>query len=720
MSTKAQVKTQAKTPAAPAAARIPQPPVAEPEREADRPDITAQLEGAARLGHSLGAISVDSYRRPIIQRQETTAEEEDAPQLMPGPAASQRQEIPEEEEEELQLKPGPAAIQRQEIPEEEEEELQLKREPAAVQRQEIPEEEEEELQMKLESAVLQRQELPDEDGMMQPDMPSLGLHGGPVAPDVEAAIQRATGRAESDVRRENRTGLPDNLKLGLENLSGLAMDDVSVHYSSPKPAEIHAHAFTRGKDIHIASGQEKHLPHEGWHVVQQAQGRVKPTMQLKDGVPVNDDQGLEHEADVMGAKALQARRPEHATFAPIAQVTALEAQDRAATEASEVPGATIGASGETRRLNLLFPTNSMYQKKEEEGQGYGFLDKHSKAVEQRRLQSMAELHSPGDTFRVKHNMIGLHETLAPAHPGHHYRSTPLPVQGIFRDPIKRMSYEEIKAHFDQAYDNVPRIWAIKQLAESPDKEYSTLEQVAAALKLRPKVQERGKQPEKQPIEAPKPALKLPKPEAQPVKKEEQVRKLFRRDKFGICYYEQLMGGEKEEPLTRMYTPEGEEIYVNIENMVFGLKDFGWAFEPPMKKKALFAPAIPCELNQGLAQLFTCYECRGLADAGHDCDWVVHDRDAGGCGAANIIAGGDAHSRMNEAFRKAMAGITASTNMDQIRMTLGAHQKAAAFWGFDDLDEIISTPGRWTEVKQNAVYIAEDMAGFVAAVDKIAM
>ena len=51
------------------------------------------------------------------------------------------------------------------------------------------------------------------------------------------------------------------------------------------------------------SGQERHLPHEAWHVVQQAQGRVKPTMQLQDGVPVNDDQGLEHEADAMGARA---------------------------------------------------------------------------------------------------------------------------------------------------------------------------------------------------------------------------------------------------------------------------------------------------------------------------------------------------------------------------------------------------------------------------------
>ncbi|MEA5547922.1 hypothetical protein VB816_23335, partial [Limnoraphis robusta CCNP1324] len=44
------------------------------------------------------------------------------------------------------------------------------------------------------------------------------------------------------------------------------------------------------------------LPHEAWHVVQQMQGRVKPTMQMK-GVQVNDDQGLEREANVISEKA---------------------------------------------------------------------------------------------------------------------------------------------------------------------------------------------------------------------------------------------------------------------------------------------------------------------------------------------------------------------------------------------------------------------------------
>ena len=105
-------------------------------------------------------------------------------------------------------------------------------------------------------------------------------------------------------KKANSTGLPDQLKSGIENLSGHSMDDVKVHYNSAKPAQLNAHAYAQGTEIHLASGQEKHLPHEAWHVAQQKQGRVKPTMQMKGKVNVNDDEGLEKEADVMGAKAL--------------------------------------------------------------------------------------------------------------------------------------------------------------------------------------------------------------------------------------------------------------------------------------------------------------------------------------------------------------------------------------------------------------------------------
>lgn len=115
-------------------------------------------------------------------------------------------------------------------------------------------------------------------------------------------------------KQENNTGLPDNLKSGVENLSGYSLNDVNVHYNSSKPAQLEAHAYAQGTDIHVAPGQEKHLPHEAWHVVQQKQGRVKPTRQLKGTTNINDDSGLEKEADVMGAKALNASIDESADF----------------------------------------------------------------------------------------------------------------------------------------------------------------------------------------------------------------------------------------------------------------------------------------------------------------------------------------------------------------------------------------------------------------------
>lgn len=129
----------------------------------------------------------------------------------------------------------------------------------------------------------------------------------PVQGKFETA-QPAVEEEEPLQRKPNNTGLPDNLKSGIENLSGYSMDDVKVHYNSSQPATLQAHAYAQGTDIHIAPRQEKHLPHEAWHVIQQKQGRVKPTMQMKGTVQVNDDIGLEKEADVMGAKTFQVEK----------------------------------------------------------------------------------------------------------------------------------------------------------------------------------------------------------------------------------------------------------------------------------------------------------------------------------------------------------------------------------------------------------------------------
>ena len=122
---------------------------------------------------------------------------------------------------------------------------------------------------------------------------------------LKAAQAAAPGQT---ARAAHPSGLPAGLKVGVEALSGIAMDDVRVHRASPKPARLGALAYARGNEIHLGPGQERHLPHEAWHVVQQKQGRVKPTL-LAKGMAINDEPALEREADLMGAAATQHRTP---------------------------------------------------------------------------------------------------------------------------------------------------------------------------------------------------------------------------------------------------------------------------------------------------------------------------------------------------------------------------------------------------------------------------
>ena len=90
---------------------------------------------------------------------------------------------------------------------------------------------------------------------------------------------------------------PDPRVASIEKESGISFADVKIHYASNKPKEFGALAYAYGNDVYLGSGQEKHLKHELGHVVQQRQGIVKPTMQLK-GYPVNNEQKLEKDADI--------------------------------------------------------------------------------------------------------------------------------------------------------------------------------------------------------------------------------------------------------------------------------------------------------------------------------------------------------------------------------------------------------------------------------------
>lgn len=157
---------------------------------------------------------------------------------------------------------------------------------------------------------------------------------------------------------KNRTGLPDNLKTGIENLSGLAMDDVRVHYNSSKPARVRALAYTQGTEIHLGPNQEKHLAHEAWHVVQQKRERVSPTLQLR-GMPVNDDRRLEREAEAMGARLLQTheRLPQNHAGQSVASPQQV-IQRAIGDQFQKTPGAVAGARlvQNFTKTNLFDPT----------------------------------------------------------------------------------------------------------------------------------------------------------------------------------------------------------------------------------------------------------------------------------------------------------------------------------------------------------------------------
>lgn len=111
-------------------------------------------------------------------------------------------------------------------------------------------------------------------------------------------------------RKENKTGLPDAVKTGMETALGADFSHVRVHSSSSKAPAVGALAYTQGNEVHFAPGQfnphsnagRQLLGHELSHVVQQRQGRVVATTEVA-GMPVNDNPALEAEADAAGQRA---------------------------------------------------------------------------------------------------------------------------------------------------------------------------------------------------------------------------------------------------------------------------------------------------------------------------------------------------------------------------------------------------------------------------------
>lgn len=239
-----------------------------------------------------------------IQRQ--TSEEENV-QMKHVPF-----QFKQEEEEKLQMKTAPFQLQQ-----EEEEQIQTEVTPFQLQ------EEEEEAQLQTGTTALQEEE--EENIQMKAALGApqhiQGCGCSACAGGAEAAVQQKKKTEQhlddneettTNASEGTKTKMPQGMQMKMETALGSDFSNVNIHVNSEKASQIGALAYTQGSDIHFAKGQyapessrgQELLGHELTHIVQQREGKVQPTTEVK-GMPVNDSHSLEQEADVMGRKAAQ-------------------------------------------------------------------------------------------------------------------------------------------------------------------------------------------------------------------------------------------------------------------------------------------------------------------------------------------------------------------------------------------------------------------------------
>lgn len=127
------------------------------------------------------------------------------------------------------------------------------------------------------------------------------------------ALSSSTIQKKEDSGGGSSNRLPEEVRGKMESTIGTDFSNVRIHANSDKAVEAGALAFTQGTDIHFAPGQynpnsrqgEELLAHELTHVQQQSEGRVKSTGQVA-GMPLNEDRGLEKEADELASRAVGA------------------------------------------------------------------------------------------------------------------------------------------------------------------------------------------------------------------------------------------------------------------------------------------------------------------------------------------------------------------------------------------------------------------------------
>ncbi|MFM7203437.1 MAG: DUF4157 domain-containing protein [Myxococcota bacterium] len=209
------------------------------------------------------------------------------------------------------------------------------------------------------------------------------------APHSEPA-SAATRHQDS---RSSGNPLQDSVRDKMEGAFGADFSSVRVHTDGQADA-IGAQAFTQGDDIHFGQGQyapenssgQELLGHELTHVLQQRAGRVSTTTQAR-GLELNDDAGLEKEADLLGAQAAQGQ---------VIQVPGHSRQETLAApvvQAKFLPGqGPIQLKGKPVTPAVLKKVEALLQERAKQAPN-GVIAKFFKAVkdESQRQQAYGEL-----------------------------------------------------------------------------------------------------------------------------------------------------------------------------------------------------------------------------------------------------------------------------------------------------------------------------------------
>lgn len=177
----------------------------------------------------------------------------------------------------------------------------------------------------LKSDINHSEMLAEQHKMFSRSLNSGKEHNHPVQRMVKEEDENKPIQGKSDQGKGNISGkeqsvatsttsMDEGVKGKMENSFATSFQDVTIHKNDESASQLGALAYTQGNNVHFAPGQynpgtqegKELLGHELTHVIQQRQGRVKPTKQGK-GMPVNDNPSLENEADTFGKLAAKGK-----------------------------------------------------------------------------------------------------------------------------------------------------------------------------------------------------------------------------------------------------------------------------------------------------------------------------------------------------------------------------------------------------------------------------